>query len=200
MEQTFTDIYDKKKWGKGSGTGSKMSRNNQKYIDTLKRIINTYDIKSICDIGCGDWQFSQFIGYDNMDVSYLGIDCVKSVVDEIKQKYQTDTIKFEHRVIGELYIPKGYDLIVLKDVIQHWTDQDILKYLPDIIKHNKYVFLTNGYKFMRDPKKNEIKTRNIQNQYRYHPVSIDKYPLSEFKSNCIETTEYFSKQMNLLKH
>ena len=88
MEQAFTTIYDKNKWG-GSGTGSKMSRNNQNYIDLLKQVISDYDIHTICDVGCGDWQFSQHIGYDQMDVSYLGIDCVKSVITTLQNTYQS---------------------------------------------------------------------------------------------------------------
>lgn len=198
MEQAFTTIYDKNKWG-GSGTGSKMSRNNQNYIDLLKQVISNYNIHTICDVGCGDWQFSQHIGYDQMDVSYLGIDCVKSVVTTLQNTYQSDNITFDHKVIGD-YIPKGYDLLILKDVIQHWTDEDIIHILPQLLKHNRYVFLTNGYKFMRDPSKNKLTKRCIQNQYRYHPVDIDKYPLSEFKSYCIQTSTYFSKQMNLLTY
>ena len=31
----FTEIYDKKIWGQGSGTGSRMSRNNKKYIEMV---------------------------------------------------------------------------------------------------------------------------------------------------------------------
>ena len=39
MEEIFTEIYDKNKWGGGSGTGSNMSRNNKKYIDILNEIL-----------------------------------------------------------------------------------------------------------------------------------------------------------------
>ena len=48
-------------------------------------------------------------------------------------------------------------LIILKDVIQHWTDESIMNYLPKILDKNKYVFITNGYRFMRDPTKNLTK-------------------------------------------
>ena len=198
MEKAFTEIYDKNKWG-GSGTGSKMSRNNQKYIDILNKIITDYSIKKICDVGCGDWQFSKFIEYNKKPVKYIGVDCVKSVIDKNIKHYKSSNVNFKHKTISDKYIPEGYDLIILKDVIQHWTDEDILKYLPQILDKNKYVFLTNGFKFMRDPSKNSITLRDINNQYRYHPVSINNYPLSVFTDNCLQTTEYFSKQMNLLE-
>jgi len=199
MEKAFTEIYDKNKWGNGSGSGSKMSRNNQKYINILNKIIDDHSIKTICDVGCGDWQFSKFIEYDKKQLKYTGVDCVKSVIDNNIKCFNATNVEFQHKTISDDYIPEGYDLIILKDVIQHWTDEDILKYLLIILDKNKYVFLTNGFKFMRDPSKNNLEKRNINNQYRYHPVSIKKYPLSEYSEYCMETTEYFSKQMNLLQ-
>ena len=197
MEKIFTEIYDKNKWGGGSGTGSHMSRNNKKYIDILNEILHNkdYKIKSVCDIGCGDWQFSKYIDFKGFE--YTGIDCVKSVIDENKKTYKKKNIEFIHKSVEDDFIPEGYDLIILKDVIQHWTDESILNYLPKILDKNKYVFITNGYRFMRDPTKNSLTKRNINNQYKYHPVDIKKYPLCEYKDICLQTNEYFSKQMNL---
>ena len=197
MEKTFTEIYSKNKWGGGSGTGSNMSRNNKKYMDLLNNFMNNkeYKIKSICDIGCGDWKFSQYMDFSKF--KYLGIDCVESVINENKEKFQKKNINFLHKSVEDDFIPEGYDLIILKDVIQHWTDDDIMKYLPKILDNNKYVFITNGYRFMRDPSKNSLMKRNINNQYKYHPVDIKKQPLCKFKEYCLQTEEYFSKQMNL---
>lgn len=195
MEYIFTNIYKKNIWGNGSGSGSNISKDTLKYINILEEIIKENDIKSICDIGCGDWNFSQFINFDNIE--YLGIDCVKYVIDENIKKYKKTNINFEHKIISDDYIPKNYDLIIIKDVIQHWTDEDIIKYLPLILKNNKYVFSTNGYKFMRDKNKNNITKRDINNKYRYHPVDINKYPLSLFKDNVVSITNHRAKQLIL---
>tara|TARA_B100000214_G_scaffold375534_1_gene362417 strand:- start:5868 stop:6473 length:606 start_codon:yes stop_codon:yes gene_type:complete len=200
MEKAFTEIYDKKRWGGGSGSGSKVSPDNLKYIGILEDIIKTNDIKTVCDIGCGDWEFSKYINYNEMGVNYTGIDCVKSVIDSNIQKYKKDGIDFKHKSIDENYIPEGYDLIVIKDVIQHWEDKDILSFMKKIIDKNEYVFSTNGYKFMRDPSKNKIEKRDIKNQYRYFPVDIDKYPMNVFKSKCIMECKHRAKQMVLLKN
>ena len=197
MENIFTNIYDKNIWGNGSGSGSNVSKDTLKYIQLLESIINNkeYDIKTICDIGCGDWNFSQFINFT--DKEYLGIDCVKSVIENNIKKYENQNIKFAHKIVNDDYIPKGYDLIIIKDVIQHWVDEDILNYLNQILINNKFVFSTNGYKFMRDKKKNDLKNRDINNKYRYHPVDIDKYPLSEFKEYVLIENKHRAKQMIL---
>lgn len=197
MENIFTNIYDKKIWGNGSGSGSNVSKDTLKYIQILESIINNseYNIKTICDIGCGDWEFSQFINFG--DKEYLGIDCVNYIIKINQDKYEKENIKFEHKIVNDDYIPKGFDLIIIKDVIQHWTDEDILKYLNEILINNKFIFCTNGYKFMRDKTKNDLKKRDINNKYRYHPVDIDKYPLSEFKEYVLSENKYRAKQMIL---
>ena len=72
MEDAFKNIHKKNIWGGGSGTGSKMTRNNKKYIEKLQKVIKDKDINSICDVGCGDWEFSQSIDFSEKE--NLGID------------------------------------------------------------------------------------------------------------------------------
>tara|TARA_B110000967_G_C18773160_1_gene504171 strand:+ start:491 stop:1090 length:600 start_codon:yes stop_codon:yes gene_type:complete len=197
MEEAFTEIYKKNKWGDGSGSGSNMTPDNKKYIETLEGIITDYKIKRVCDVGCGDWKFSQYVNWGK--TSYLGIDCVKSVIDANKKNFKKKGIRFQHKALDADYIPEGYDLIILKDVIQHWEDEDILKFMQSVVDKNKYVFLTNGYKFMRSPEKNKLTKRNIQNPYRYHPVDIDKYPLNAIEMKVLQKTERRAKQMLLVE-
>lgn len=197
MEDKFTKIYDKNIWGGGSGTGSKMSTHNKKYISFLEDVLHDKDkkIKTICDIGCGDWQFSQFIDWSNYE--YTGIDCVPSVIEKNLKDHKKEGVNFECKVVDTNWSPEGYDLIIIKDVIQHWTDEDIMVYFTKILKNNKYVFCTNGFKFMRDPSKNALECRDINNKYSYHPVSKDKYPLNQFNDHLLSSKNYYAKQCNL---
>ena len=134
MEEAFTEIYDKNRWGDGSGSGSNPTPDNLKYIRILEGIIKDNDIKTICDIGCGDWKFSQYINFPK-DVEYTGIDCVKSVIDNNNDKFKKKNISFKHKSVAEHenYTPNNFDLIIIKDVIQHWEDEHILKFMDDII-------------------------------------------------------------------
>ena len=184
MENTFTEIYDKKKWGtkngKGSsGSGSNNSPDTKWYINLLMKHIQETQSKTICDIGCGDWEFSKTIDWDKLH--YTGIDCVKSVIEDNTSKYSTDNIKFIHAEAGQ--IPQGFDFVILKDVIQHWSDDKIKEILPDIIKNNKYVFLANGYMFGRDKTKNNWTDRILDKTYHYHPIDVSKRPLSDIDLN-----------------
>ena len=63
MEHIFTNIYENSVWGnnnnkeyKGSsGLGSEVEYNKD-YIPLLKKIINDYNVKSVVDLGCGDFR------------------------------------------------------------------------------------------------------------------------------------------------
>ena len=202
MESKFTNIYDKKKWGskngKGSsGTGSNNSPDTKFYINLLMKHIQDYNIKTVCDIGCGDWEFSKTIDWKGADIHYTGVDCVKSVIDFNKENYSCENIEFIHGDATD--IPEGYDLVILKDVIQHWDDEEIKNILPRIIEKNKFVFLGNGYKFGRTPSKNNWTERTLDKIYHYHPIDINKKPFNEIKFNLVNTTHRRNKQFNLIK-
>jgi hypothetical protein len=199
MESKFTEIYDKKKWGskngKGSsGSGSNCSPDTKWYISLLMRHIEETESKSICDMGCGDWEFSKTIDWSGLH--YTGIDCVKSVIEDNRLNYEKDNIKFIHGEAGD--IPEGYDFVIIKDVIQHWTDEQIEDILPQIISKNKYVFLGNGYKFGRDKSKNNWTDRTLDKIYKYHPIDISKRPLSTMGLNVKEVSHRRCKEFILL--
>lgn len=199
MEKQFTEIYDKKRWGskdgKGSsGSGSNCSPDTKWYISLLMKHIEETGSKSICDVGCGDWEFSKTIDWSGLH--YTGIDCVKSVIDNNIKFYQTDNIKFKHGEAGD--IPEGYDFVILKDVIQHWTDEQIEVILPQIISKNKFVFIGNGYMFGRDKTKNNWTERSLDKIYKYHPVDISKRPLSGMGLNIKDVSHRRYKEFVLI--
>ena len=201
MEDKFTNIYDKCKWGKKngkgmSGTGSNNSPDTRFYINLLINHIQENNIKTICDMGCGDWEFSKTIDWEGLH--YTGIDCVKSVIDFNKENYSSENIQFIHGEAGD--IPEGYDLVILKDVIQHWEDKQVKEILPQIIEKNKFVLIGNGYKFGRTPSKNNWTERTLDKNYHYHPIDINKKPLNEIQFNLLNTTCRRCKQFNLIKN
>jgi len=201
MEQKFTDIYNKKIWGsrdgKGtSGTGSSISPDTKWYIELLKKHIQDTKSINICDLGCGDWEFSKTIDWTSLSVNYTGIDCVKSVIDNNNKLYKEGMISFIHQDAKS--IPKGYDFVILKDVIQHWNDEDIKDIIPEILKHNKFIFLCNGYIFGRDRSKNNWTTRELDKKYHYHPVDIHKEPLFSLSFNILDLQHRRCKEYVLL--
>ena len=199
MENKFTEIYDKKKWGSKNGKGSSGSGSNNSpdtkwYINLLMKHIEETGSKSICDLGCGDWEFSKTIDWNGLH--YTGIDCVKSVIDDNIKNYENDNIKFIHKDAGS--ITEGYDFVILKDVIQHWTDEQIEEILPQIIEKNKFVLLGNGYMFGRDKTKNNWTDRTLDKIYHYHPINISKRPLCDMGLNIVDISHRRFKEFILI--
>jgi 2-polyprenyl-3-methyl-5-hydroxy-6-metoxy-1,4-benzoquinol methylase len=135
MKNEFEEIYEANKWkagkGYGSGEGS-LFENAVPYVDFLQKFINENGIRSVIDIGCGDWQLSKHVNWDGLQ--YLGVDIVQNVIDSNKQEYSTKSIKFECANIGDLK-HGPVDLIMIKDVLQHWSITSINQLLERLPKY-----------------------------------------------------------------
>ncbi len=203
MENKFSKIYKKNIWGGGSGTGSKMSPDNKWYLDLLTQIIGDHQVKTVADVGCGDFNILQNIQWERMDVDYLGMDCVGDLITQHNEEFgwkQTGSRKrfVKKDITQDPKGVKGYDLVILKDVIQHWDDQTIQSVLQHLVQNNKMVLIGNGYKFGRTPQKNNWETRDINNKYSYHPVDIQKEPLRSMDLKVILKKERRYKQFCLI--
>jgi SAM-dependent methyltransferase len=175
MENTFSKIYQKNIWGNGSGLGSTLNYNSA-YIDFLQNLMKDTDTKTVLDIGCGDWQFSQYIDWSK--VYYTGIDCVKSVIDRNHEKYRQDNVRFLHidPTVNFEHIPKKFDLVILKDILQHWDNDAIIKFMDRLTKegNHKNILIVNNFKNA------EGENRNVDNRYHYAKLDALKYPLNMY--------------------
>ena len=154
--QAFKKIYDEGVWGQdenGKGTSGYGSNPqfNQKYIQFMRKFIIDNDIKSIVDIGCGDWQFSHEI-YHDLDVNYHGYDCVKHLIEKHKKSYSNiKKYNFHHingdNVFKSIKNNRNADLLIMKDVIQHWTYDNILNFFENLNKKTnfKHFILINDH-------------------------------------------------------
>jgi 2-polyprenyl-3-methyl-5-hydroxy-6-metoxy-1,4-benzoquinol methylase len=126
-DDVFADIYKRGEWGtdesgKGnSGTGSD-PENAKKYIDFLQNYLTQNNIKSVVDLGCGDWRISRTINWDG--VRYLGIDVVASVIQENIEHFAAPNISFLKADGSDTCLPAA-DLLICKDILQHLPFQDI---------------------------------------------------------------------------
>ena len=130
VNEVFEQIYAAKVWGKGSGEGSDIAYCGR-YAEVLVKIIQDFRVGSVLDLGCGDWQhgFSRHINWAG--VNYLGIDVVAAVVERNQKEFGSEHIRFQHGNILDCE-PPGADLILIKDVIQHWSNASVLRLLPKL--------------------------------------------------------------------
>ena len=139
--EVFSKIYKEDLWHGGSGAGSKIE-NVKEYVEILQKYIDKPEIKTVLDLGCGDWEFSKFL--DLSSVSYLGVDVVESVIESNSTSYSASNIKFISRDITTYEIPKA-DLIICKDVLQHLCNKDVVTILVKIITSSKFSLITNDF-------------------------------------------------------
>ena len=194
METKFSNIYKKNIWG-SSGTGSNFSYANKWFVRELRSIIDKYNIKTIGDVGCGDWEIMKHFKFNGE--SYTGIDCVDFLVDKLSE-HKTDKIQFVCQDVSQ-NPPIGYDLVIIKDVIQHWDDETILDKFNEILKNNKYVYCINGYKFIRDPSKNNWDKRALDKKYSYHPIDFERPPFASMAAERLFIKTRGAKQYILFK-
>jgi SAM-dependent methyltransferase len=138
LRGAFSYIYEKNLWGQGSGLGS-FPEFTQPYVAMLQRFLHDHDIRSVVDVGCGDWQFSRLIDWGGVD--YLGLDLVEPLIEANRKAFATDSISFEVATVGEP-LPSA-DLVVCKDVLQHLPLAVVADYLAEFRRRFRHVLVTN---------------------------------------------------------
>jgi SAM-dependent methyltransferase len=168
LKDTFTKIYKNKNWqdiyGTESGPGSSIEC-SKPYLDFLQEFCNSYSIKSILDLGCGDFNLMRY--FDFVGIDYLGIDVVDHVIVNNKQLYENTNIKFKSQSIIDYSSDISYDLILCKDVLQHLNQNNVFKVLN--IKNYKYALYTNDF--------SEGVNNNVEDG-NYSPIDLSKTPYS----------------------
>jgi hypothetical protein len=103
MEEIFTNVYENKIWGQNaygeyngsSGGGSDIEYNKDTYVPFLKKFIIDNNIQSVVDLGCGDFKCGKII-YDDLDISYMGYDAYKKVIEYNSSQNSFPKYSFTH--------------------------------------------------------------------------------------------------------
>jgi SAM-dependent methyltransferase len=140
----FEDIYRGDKWNGGSGPGS-LPGVNRPYVRFLESFLRFNYVRSVVDLGCGDWQFSR--GIDWGAAQYLGLDVVPHVLERNRRTYGAPSVEFAPSPADPAHLP-GADLLLVKDVFQHLSNRKVMDCLAAFPKF-KYVLVTNCIKKSR---------------------------------------------------
>ena len=176
-EAIFTGSY--KKSGTATPEGSLLV-NAKPYIDFLQAFLKENNIRSVVEVGCGDWKVSRYISWG--DIQYHGYDIVKSVIEQNK-KYGSPAIKFTHADALSTDLPAA-DLLLCKDVLQHLSNEDIVAFLAQTPKY-KHCLMTNDITNLQQASTDNspIKTGG------YRCLDLNKQP---FKAGGIKLFSYAS--------
>jgi hypothetical protein len=101
----------------------------------------------VVDIGCSDWQFSQYIDWGER--IYLGVDIVASVIESNRQRFGRPAISFMHAIPLDEGFEFSGDLLLIKDVLQHLSNSNVQKLLR-LTNRFRFSLLTNAYAPIND--------------------------------------------------
>jgi SAM-dependent methyltransferase len=143
---TFSYVYYFNIWGNSkskSGDGS-TSEYTENIRNQLPILFKKYDIKSVLDAPCGDFQwFNEIV--ENSSFEYTGIDVVPAIINKNAKKYSDNKrIKFLQRDLLN-YKYKQYDFVLVRDFLFHLSFNDTYKFLVNFVNSNSKFLLTTSH-------------------------------------------------------
>ena len=142
-EEIFSNIYNKNLWqseNSKSGKGSEINE-TKTLIRDLKSLFKKYNIRTIVDAPCGDFNWFRYV-VSEID-EYYGIDIVEKLINNNKI-YETDKIRFAKGDITNCDIPEA-DLILCRDCFIHLNFEQIKTAMNNFKKSNCKYILTTSY-------------------------------------------------------
>jgi len=163
IQQTPSDFYGNAEWPtpesrmkSASGEGSNLGYNTVASLKIIKDTIVKYSVKTMVDMPCGDvnWILDSF-ETDSLPL-YVGLDITSAVVKVNKQRFAHHTNKRFYfwdatqcilpRIrYGESEGTKPFDLVHVRDVIQHMSLDQGVKYFCNVFESGAKVLITTTY-------------------------------------------------------
>lgn len=170
-EEVFTNIYEKGIWGGKwfSGGGSKVE-GSAPYMKLLQEFLKKYEIKTVVDIGCGDWLFSRHMDWTG--IQYTGYDVVDHIIEVNQKQFASNNIVFKKADCLSDYI-QGGDLLLCKEVLQHLTNDDVHYFIKNIIPKFHYCLIVNQIDRITKSSDNPDQARGGT-----RPIDLTKAPFS----------------------
>jgi hypothetical protein len=169
QQKVFTDIYSSNSWGSSesvSGRGSEVI-NTEALIKQLPHIFGKYNIRSISDCPCGDYNWMRYVDKFNIE-SYTGYDIVDELIKRNSERFPNVT--FKHLDITTEILPKS-DLIICRDLLFHLPINQIHIILDNFRKSgSSYLLVTNHMD-------NTIVNFDIQVGF-YRKINLRKFPFN----------------------
>lgn len=184
-KRVFTQLHRDGAWGSGCGPGATLDF-CQPLINFLTPHFAERKVKTLCDLGCGDFQWQPSL-VANTGVKYIGVDCIDALIEQNSAQYPRPAYEFrsiDFAATPAAQLPEA-DVYLIKDVLQHWTSDDVNQFLVELLiaRPSAEVLVINCVN-------QETDKRDIQTG-QFEPLNKSRYPLNEF--NVEELFAFHSK-------
>lgn len=147
MSTVFSTIFENRVWNEQnsiesvSGSGSSIEQ-VQAILESLPLLLNQYNIHTVLDIPCGDFNWMRQLDWTTR--KYIGADIVASLVQQNTSRYANDNIQFVHLDLTQDPLPAS-ELIFCRDCLVHLSFEDIRKAVQNIKTSNSVYLLTTTF-------------------------------------------------------
>lgn len=186
MNKRFEEIYAKNEWLHGSGEGS-LPQHTKGYARFLEKYVSENKIKSVVDMGCGDWQFSKDISWG--DAKYHGFDVVPSVIERNTRIYSTGQVCFSLYSGDPAELPSA-DLLIVKDVLQHLSDATVHQALKNFDRYAQ-ILITNCV----NPRGSTINRDISDGEFRYLDVRLSPFNFDSIEAYSFQPEGTFLERL-----
>jgi SAM-dependent methyltransferase len=155
LSDAFDRIYESQAWARGnssmtSGWGS-TGRYAEEYCALLKDLLATHGIKSVADLGCGNFNTGRMISA--MVAGYTGVDITQKIVDANTRAYGGEHVRFVRADITRDVLPPA-DAAIVRQVFQHLSNSEIQAALDNVLRTYCLAFITEHIYVGRGAKPN----------------------------------------------
>ena len=161
-KEIFTIIYKENIWQcseSRSGGGATVAITNP-IRNSLQQVIDHYQIDSMIDAPCGDYNWMKEIR-PNLPIFYIGGDIVSELISQNQQKFGDAETKFiEFNIISDP-IPE-VDLFFCRECLQHLNNSQINGFLSNFLSSEIPYLLTTNHFFNAELVNNDCETGGTQ--------------------------------------
>jgi SAM-dependent methyltransferase len=127
MTEVFQTIFRDHFWAgqSRSGPGSDVGA-TRPYRAFLERFLRDHWVRSVVDVGCGDWTSTRLLDWQGAD--YLGLDVVPELIEANRAQYGCPGVRFDLIDLSADPLPPA-DLVLCKDVLQHLPNDAVNVFL-----------------------------------------------------------------------
>ena len=178
VPEIFREIYQKNKWGRGdkkffSGIGS-LPGNTDAYVTFVNHFIKDNGVRSIVDLGCGDFQVGQRIVTEGN--KYIGCDVVPELVDYNSNQFGNENVSFRVCNIIDDALPDG-DLCLIRQVFQHLSNDNINAVISKLNQY-RFILITDAQKRGTPLENIDIETYSGTRTEFGHGLFLEKPPFN----------------------
>jgi hypothetical protein len=150
LEERFTLVYEKNAWGDAetrSGLGSKADAYSvATSIEALNTLLKRFNVTTLNDIPCGDFNWMWQVLVDNRAVSYMGFDIVRPLI--VKNSLMYPAYRFCQLDITS-QVPPRADLTFCKDLLNHLPYKAVFAALANMkASGSTYLLVSNNFDFL----------------------------------------------------